>query len=49
LKKDRLEELTVSDYQDLVDGWIKTLRKRLCGIKTAKETTLSYSLLLIME
>jgi NTP pyrophosphatase (non-canonical NTP hydrolase) len=28
LKKDRLEELTVSDYQDLVDEWIKTLGVR---------------------
>ena len=28
MKKDRLEELTVSDYQDLVDEWIKTLGVR---------------------
>ncbi len=26
--KDRLEELTVSDYQDLVDEWINTLGVR---------------------
>ena len=28
MKKDRLEELTVSDYQDLVDEWIRTLGVR---------------------
>ena len=28
MKKDRLEELTVSNYQDLVDEWIKTLGVR---------------------
>lgn len=28
MKKDRFEELTVSDYQDLVDQWIKTLGVR---------------------
>ena len=28
MKKDSLEELTVSDYQDLVDEWIKTLGVR---------------------
>lgn len=28
MKKGRLEELTVSDYQDLVDEWIKTLGVR---------------------
>lgn len=28
MRKDRLEELTVSDYQDLVDEWIKTLGVR---------------------
>ena len=28
MKKDRLEKLTVSDYQDLVDEWIKTLGVR---------------------
>jgi NTP pyrophosphatase (non-canonical NTP hydrolase) len=28
LKKDRLEKLTVSDYQGLVDEWIKTLGVR---------------------
>ncbi len=28
MKKDRSEELTVRDYQDLVDEWIKTLGVR---------------------
>lgn len=28
MKKDRFDELTVSDYQDLVDQWIKTLGVR---------------------
>ena len=29
MKKDRLEELTVNDYQGLVDEWIKTLKRNL--------------------
>jgi hypothetical protein len=37
LEKDRSEEFK------------KTLRKRPCGIKIAKETTLSYSLLSLVE